>query len=492
MNKKTREELFKSRNMNESNDLYLSKYPNFIIQEFNVNVTSNKRKQRENEDELLNTNNKRIFVNDNNEGQFHEFTAMPANLATLDIKAYEKEEKKRKREEARRLKEEARLAREEEKRQKQLKKEEMKRIKEEEKRKKEEEKRKREEEKLRLSIQREEARKKKEEERKAKELLKKQKEEERRLKKEQEEIEKKKRQEELLLKRKKKEEEERAKEEQRRLKELEKKKKEEQAKKQAAILMNFVKKNVNETNNNNGPFQNVGQFVAWQVPEGSIFSQCLYLKPFDEDKFEFELKNSNSRSPKDTLEEIKRSKTKKTSAKEERINKRKKIFEGSIDFDTVGDEESERIKNLILSSKIKFFKFHDNVRPEYFGTFTQTSNKVTPKNPFARDDNIDYDADSDEEWEDANGEDLDDSVGEDDQEEIEDYEYDEFLVEDGYLSDGEGWDGDEDSVCKKKSYDEPITKEKSSHSTIIGPISCYPTNDSNIDKIINFHTIVLL
>lgn len=64
----------------------------------------------------------------------------------------------------------------------------------------------------------------------------------------------------------------------------------------------------------------------------------------------------------------------------------------------------------------KLLQFHTEYRPAYFGTFSKRSRRVCGRNPFAKDDTIDYTYDSDDEWEDeSEGESL--SSAEDDEDE---------------------------------------------------------------------------
>jgi len=96
--------------------------------------------------------------------------------------------------------------------------------------------------------------------------------------------------------------------------------------------------------------------------------------------------------------------------------------------------------------KMKLLQFHENRRPAYFGTWSQVSHRISPRNPFKRDmDLLDYDYDSDEDWEDdLEGESLSDCEREDENETVEgdEEEDDGFLVPDGYLSEDEGMASD--------------------------------------------------
>ncbi|VDL76620.1 unnamed protein product, partial [Nippostrongylus brasiliensis] len=92
--------------------------------------------------------------------------------------------------------------------------------------------------------------------------------------------------------------------------------------------------------------------------------------------------------------------------------------------------------------RAKLFQFHDNYRPPYYGTWRTRSKAITGRRPFSvEEENIDYEVDSDAEWEEepsdaeeCKSDEEDDAGGEDSDA---DSELDEFFVEPGYLSDGE-------------------------------------------------------
>jgi hypothetical protein len=65
-------------------------------------------------------------------------------------------------------------------------------------------------------------------------------------------------------------------------------------------------------------------------------------------------------------------------------------------------------------SRMKLLRFHDNVRPTYFGTFSKRSAVLSGRRPLRTDQQMfDYEVDSDAEWEDeGEGEELSDSEGE--------------------------------------------------------------------------------
>ncbi|XP_050350158.1 chromatin assembly factor 1 subunit A [Nymphalis io] len=97
----------------------------------------------------------------------------------------------------------------------------------------------------------------------------------------------------------------------------------------------------------------------------------------------------------------------------------------------------------------KLFAFHENRRPPYWGTWRKKSKFINPRNPFKTDEKLlDYEVDSDEEWEEEQeGESIDGSAaGSDDEQDADEYEVDnEVFVPHGYLSDEEAT-MDEDDV----------------------------------------------
>ncbi|XP_071343518.1 chromatin assembly factor 1 subunit A [Trachinotus anak] len=91
---------------------------------------------------------------------------------------------------------------------------------------------------------------------------------------------------------------------------------------------------------------------------------------------------------------------------------------------------------------MKLLQFHENYRPAYWGTWSKKSSHISPRCPLRHDkDLLDYEVDSDEEWEEEEpGESLSHSEGEDEEEggEDDDDDDDGFFVPHGYLSDDEG------------------------------------------------------
>lgn len=105
---------------------------------------------------------------------------------------------------------------------------------------------------------------------------------------------------------------------------------------------------------------------------------------------------------------------------------------------------SDRYLQLRTKRK-KLLQFDKSHRPPYYGTYSRKSNLIKARNPFKQDPMLDYEVDSDEEWEEEEpGESLSDFENEkdEDEERVENDEdedsSDEFMVPDGYLSEGEG------------------------------------------------------
>ncbi|KAM9460916.1 chromatin assembly factor 1 subunit A isoform 2-T2 [Clarias gariepinus] len=122
--------------------------------------------------------------------------------------------------------------------------------------------------------------------------------------------------------------------------------------------------------------------------------------------------------------------------------------------------------------RMKLLQFRENYRPAYWGTWSKKSKHISPRCPFKLDkDLLDYEVDSDEEWEEEEpGESLSHSEGDDDEEGDDDDEDDGFFVPHGYLSDGEGALEDEEGgdpekqkvrqKLKAREWDELMAKSK--------------------------------
>lgn len=153
---------------------------------------------------------------------------------------------------------------------------------------------------------------------------------------------------------------------------------------------------------------------------------------------------------------------------------------------TMNDEnDSENNKNndnvvestypiqTLLDKKYKFIKFYENFRPAYWGTWTKPRTKVNGRNPFAKEDILDYNLESDLEWveeeepgKDLNSDDEDDEDdGMDNQSMTSDMnEMDDWLIpqdeENDEGNDDEDDDDDDDDGDDADSENENIPKNK--------------------------------
>ncbi|CAG9538317.1 unnamed protein product [Cercopithifilaria johnstoni] len=101
-----------------------------------------------------------------------------------------------------------------------------------------------------------------------------------------------------------------------------------------------------------------------------------------------------------------------------------------------------RAVEKVKLNRSKLFQFHDNLRPPYYGTWRKKSGVITGRKPFAKDTELlDYEVDSDEEWEIPEGDDCDEStMSEEEEDSDQSSDSDGFIVQHGYLSEGEGED----------------------------------------------------
>uniref|UniRef100_A0A8C2A4I6 Chromatin assembly factor 1, subunit A (p150) n=1 Tax=Cyprinus carpio TaxID=7962 RepID=A0A8C2A4I6_CYPCA len=104
-------------------------------------------------------------------------------------------------------------------------------------------------------------------------------------------------------------------------------------------------------------------------------------------------------------------------------------------------QKADGIPDRHRYGRMKLLQFHDNYRPAYWGTWCKKSTCISPRYPLRQDKGLlDYEVDSDEEWEEEEpGESLSHSEGDDDDEGGDDDDDDDgFFVPHGYLSEGEG------------------------------------------------------
>ncbi|XP_062452119.1 chromatin assembly factor 1 subunit A isoform X2 [Rhea pennata] len=122
--------------------------------------------------------------------------------------------------------------------------------------------------------------------------------------------------------------------------------------------------------------------------------------------------------------------------------------------------------------RMKLLQFCENHRPAYWGTWNKKTTVIRPRNPWSKDSKLlDYEVDSDEEWEEEEpGESLSHSEGDDEEEGEDEDDDDGFFVPHGYLSEDEGvteeCDPENQKVRQKlkaKEWDELMAKGKRFH-----------------------------
>jgi hypothetical protein len=129
--------------------------------------------------------------------------------------------------------------------------------------------------------------------------------------------------------------------------------------------------------------------------------------------------------------------------------------------------DEERV--IIVPNRYKFLGFHEDIRPPYRGTWSKQSTLITGRRPLGKDTTyLDYDIDSEEEWEEGDDEEGEDLVDDDDgAEEEEDMQNDE---------DNDGWLADEDDLGIDDDDDETrALRKKNIFNAVNGP-SGKPSN----------------
>ncbi|EGC28900.1 hypothetical protein DICPUDRAFT_159600 [Dictyostelium purpureum] len=321
----------------------------------------------------------------------------------------------------------------------------------------EEEKKKKEDDKKRLLEEREAEKKKREDDKKKREEEKKKKEEEKETekKKREEEAEKRKeekrkKEEERLKEKKKREEEAERKKEEIEKKRLEQEKaKEEELKKQPKLTQFFtpIQQPVRIKVNSNQFIQPIELPPHTELYQYQVPSYARSIESFKEAIGS----QSYSNLPRDISSS--NQEKKRYFSNIERVNPAKK-GQRNIKFKMPIKSLPGAIMHHDLISKLsvlKLLKFHDNYRPSYYGTFSKRSKSITAKNPIKKDETIDYDYDSDDEWDEEKDLEGDvekissDNEKEEEEEEIEDEE-DQAWIEKNDQNEEE----EDDSIHTKK------------------------------------------
>jgi hypothetical protein len=157
-----------------------------------------------------------------------------------------------------------------------------------------------------------------------------------------------------------------------------------------------------------------------------------------------------------------------------------RVFVTSISDNPFEPQVYDEEKIISIRNKYKFLCFREDYRPAYHGTWSKISDQVTGRTPFGKDSTLDYDLDSEAEWEEG-----DDDEGEDcsetgiDDEEVDDEEGDitKYNYQDGWLAEDDDLDMEEDDdetkeLRKKKALERINDQSKQVSSTcVIAPLS---------------------
>ncbi|XP_068622556.1 chromatin assembly factor 1 subunit A-like [Battus philenor] len=356
-----------------------------------------------------------------------------------------------KRTDSEKKKEERERERQEKEKKKQLEKEEKakQRLEKEEQRKREREEKE--------ELKRKEKEEKEDQKRKEREEKERQKELEKKLKEEKEKLKKKEREEKEEMRRKEKE----AKEEEKRKKqealELEKLEQEQKKKKAAEAFVNFfVPKQKNEKDQHTiGPVSKNSMLSSFTIKADMRLAPTTRNYITDEQKQALEsfLEKQDSTDPALYIQSLKLGiKKPMSTGKTWPLNdKDDDVIIVEDDLPPIDDAGEILSCEPVNREKLrpKLLSFHENRRPPYWGTWRKRSEFVKPRRPFQQDEKqLDYEVDSDEEWEEEQeGESIDGSAaGSDDEQDGDEYEVDnEVFVPHGYLSDEEAT-VDEDDV----------------------------------------------
>ncbi|KAH7030253.1 hypothetical protein BKA57DRAFT_541246 [Linnemannia elongata] len=147
------------------------------------------------------------------------------------------------------------------------------------------------------------------------------------------------------------------------------------------------------------------------------------------------------------------------------------------------DQDNDDLSSMLTwkdipALRMRLLQFAENYRPAYYGTWSKRSRNITGRRFLGKDTElVDYDFDSEAEWEeDEEGEECKSDDDDDDADELcsEQEEEDDWLVPEGYLSDDEGLDaGDEGGskeMSQRKSKD--LRRPTLAHTApvIVGPV----------------------
>ncbi|KAG0177155.1 hypothetical protein DFQ28_000375 [Apophysomyces sp. BC1034] len=211
-----------------------------------------------------------------------------------------------------------------------------------------------------------------------------------------------------------------------------------------------------------------------------IITSCPTIAPYTPAKVVKELRDSY-------LQELK---TKKTKIAQKRGIKCNIDLRALLLGPSMSSSDLQTLnQNLRSTLKMKLLQFAEDVRPAYYGTWTKQSNVLTGRRPFSSDhDLIDYDHDSEAEWgPESEGEDI--HSGDEDDEDLAadliDQEDVGWLVPEGYLSENEGVDSDENEASATtggQTVTRPKLQQSTNKRTLIRQIILGPSFENDGDE----------
>ena len=152
--------------------------------------------------------------------------------------------------------------------------------------------------------------------------------------------------------------------------------------------------------------------------------------------------------------------------------------EGAFDAQPFAEQ-----REIMVPNKYRFLSFHEDCRPPYHGTWSKTSTIVTGRKPFGKDTTyLDYDYDSEAEWEEGDdevGEDIEDEAKcqdedmDDEEGDARLYDYDDgfCVADDRYLETDDDVDEETKELYKKKLQTGEGQGATAGRVCIIAPIS---------------------
>lgn len=142
-------------------------------------------------------------------------------------------------------------------------------------------------------------------------------------------------------------------------------------------------------------------------------------------------------------------------------NAQVRVFVSSISDNPFEPQVYDEERIMTIRNKYKFLSFREDYRPAYHGTWSKTSTYVSGRAPFGKDPFLDYDVDSEAEWEegdDDEGEDCSETGNDDEDVDDEEGDIENYNFQDGWLAEDDDLDMEDDDdetkeLRKKKSIE---------------------------------------